>query len=69
MTVFVIPWVPGLCDPGIESVGGEEKVVGFVCESLLLLASKLKGGRKSGKKIVGKEKKKNLVRTKGKDPW
>lgn len=56
LTVFVIPWVPGLCDPGIES-GGGEKVVGFVCESLLLLASKLKGGRKSGKKIGGKEKK------------
>lgn len=57
LTVFVIPRVPGLWDPGNERVGGEEKVVGCVCESLLLLASKLKGGRKSGKKIGGKEKK------------
>ena len=41
---------------GTERVGGEE-VVGFVCENFLLLASNLKGGRKSDKKICGKEKK------------
>lgn len=56
LMVFTMPWVPRLWNPGNERVGGEE-VVGFVCENVLLLASNLKGGRKSDKKICGKEKK------------